>query len=105
MTESTELAKTRMFLFIGLCRNSYSGIAFLSDPSVTPLFLYLSRFITVNTIEERIKDLQDKKLILANNVLTGTMNTQASKLTLDDLKMLFSAPSQVEPVGNAVPLG
>ncbi|KAJ1529659.1 hypothetical protein ONE63_006419 [Megalurothrips usitatus] len=55
--------------------------------------VFIYRFITVNTIEERIKKLQDFKLTLAENVLTGTRNTQASKLTLDDLKMLFSVPN------------
>lgn len=44
----------------------------------------------VETIEERIQKLQEKKLALAHNVLTGSNIAQASKLTLDDLKMLFS---------------
>ncbi|KAK3908389.1 Transcription termination factor 2, partial [Frankliniella fusca] len=55
--------------------------------------VFIYRFITTDTIEERIKALQDKKLAIAESVLTGTKNTQASKLTLDDLKMLFSVPA------------
>lgn len=41
------------------------------------------------TIEERIKYLQEKKLEMADALLTGS-KVQQSKLTLDDLKMLFS---------------
>ncbi|XP_052125675.1 transcription termination factor 2 isoform X2 [Frankliniella occidentalis] len=56
------------------------------------------RLITINTIEERIKSLQDYKLSIADSVLTGTRNTQTSKLTLDDLKMLFSVPAPSQPL-------
>ncbi|XP_070072159.1 transcription termination factor 2 isoform X2 [Drosophila takahashii] len=45
------------------------------------------KFMCVDTVEQRIKDLQDKKLELANGVLTGS--TVSSKLTIDDLKGLF----------------
>ncbi|KAI8044471.1 transcription termination factor 2 [Drosophila gunungcola] len=45
------------------------------------------KFMCVDTVEQRIKALQDKKLELANGVLTG--NTVSSKLTIDDLKGLF----------------
>lgn len=47
------------------------------------------RFICVNTIEERIKILQERKLEIAKNVLTGDRSNTASKLTLNDLKSLF----------------
>jgi transcription termination factor 2 len=42
----------------------------------------------VDTIEQRIKALQDKKLEIATNVLTGARNN-ASKLTIADLQSLF----------------
>ena len=42
----------------------------------------------MDTIEGRIKNLQDKKLDIANHVLTGSASV--SKLTIDDLKLLFS---------------
>lgn len=45
------------------------------------------RFICTDTIEERIKALQERKLGIAQNVLSGK-NTVV-KLTLDDLKSLF----------------
>jgi len=41
----------------------------------------------VDTVEQRIKGLQDKKLDLADGVLTGAK--VSSKLTIDDLKGLF----------------
>ena len=46
-----------------------------------------SRFICKNTIEENIKTLQDEKLSIADNVLSGTVS---DKLTIKDLKLLFS---------------
>lgn len=46
------------------------------------------KFMTVETIEERIKKLQDNKLAIADSMLTGS-KIQSSKLTLTDLKMLF----------------
>lgn len=42
-------------------------------------------------------EIQNRKLALAANVLTGTRNFQASKLTLADLQMLFSAPAPSKP--------
>lgn len=47
------------------------------------------KFMTVETIEERIKRLQESKLEIANSMLTGS-KIQSSKLTLSDLKMLFN---------------
>ncbi|KRT78372.1 helicase, partial [Oryctes borbonicus] len=52
-----------------------------------PVHIY--KFIATNTIEERIKALQEKKLSLANSVLTG-VNVQSSKLSLHDLRLLFN---------------
>ncbi|KAH8241297.1 hypothetical protein KR032_007452, partial [Drosophila birchii] len=45
------------------------------------------KFMCADTVEQRIKALQDKKLELANGVLTGS--TVSSKLSIDDLKGLF----------------
>lgn len=47
------------------------------------------KFMTVETIEERIKKLQENKLAIADSMLTGS-KIQSSKLTLTDLKMLFN---------------
>ncbi|XP_019880780.1 transcription termination factor 2 isoform X2 [Aethina tumida] len=52
-----------------------------------PVFVY--KFMTTDTIEERIKELQDSKLDCANAMLTGTKQVLATKLSLNDLKMLF----------------
>jgi hypothetical protein len=48
------------------------------------------RFISEETIEQQIKSLQTNKLALASSVLTGTKQHGANKLSLDDLKTLFS---------------
>lgn len=52
--------------------------------------LLFSRFICKDTIEERIKHLQERKMEIAQNVLSGDKNSTVSKLTLDDLKSLFA---------------
>ena len=41
------------------------------------------------SVEQRILQLQEKKLNLANDVLTGSKRSGANKLSFDDLKMLF----------------
>jgi len=48
------------------------------------------KFISSDTIEENILKLQEKKLEIADGVLTGANAKHSSKLTLDDLKLLFS---------------
>jgi Superfamily II DNA/RNA helicases, SNF2 family len=48
------------------------------------------RFISADTIEQKIKTLQTQKLALASSVLTGTKQRGGNKLSLDDLKMLFN---------------
>jgi len=53
------------------------------------LSIFLFRFICVDTIEERVKALQERKLEIARNVLSGDRNDTAMKLTLNDLKSLF----------------
>ena len=47
----------------------------------------IHKFVCADTVELRIQALQQKKLDLADGVLTGAK--RASKLTMDDLKMLF----------------
>lgn len=49
----------------------------------------VSRFVVEGSVEERILQLQEKKLALANDVLTGAKRSGANKLSFDDLKMLF----------------
>lgn len=46
----------------------------------------IHRFLCVNTVEERIVQLQEKKKSIANSVLYGG---KSQKLTLDDLKTIF----------------
>uniref|UniRef100_A0A2A4JUH4 Transcription termination factor 2 n=1 Tax=Heliothis virescens TaxID=7102 RepID=A0A2A4JUH4_HELVI len=48
------------------------------------------RFMCLDTVEQSIRKLQQAKLELAENVLTGAKNTNNSKLTIEDLKMLFN---------------
>lgn len=43
----------------------------------------------VNTVEERIKSLQDQKLEMASAVLTGKSHSGGG-LSMDDLKNLFN---------------
>ncbi|KAM7363018.1 transcription termination factor lodestar [Cochliomyia hominivorax] len=47
------------------------------------------KFMCKDTVEERIKALQDHKLELANGVLTGARAAEGSKLTMEDLRGLF----------------
>ncbi|XP_061400402.1 transcription termination factor 2 [Musca vetustissima] len=47
------------------------------------------KFMCKETVEERIKALQDHKMALANGVLTGAGASEGSKLSMDDLKGLF----------------
>ncbi|RVE53860.1 hypothetical protein evm_001522 [Chilo suppressalis] len=53
-----------------------------------PVHIY--RFMCVDTVEQSIRKLQDAKLELADNVLTGARHTSASKLSIEDLKLLFN---------------
>ncbi|XP_055533657.1 transcription termination factor 2 [Wyeomyia smithii] len=50
--------------------------------------VYIWKFMCVDTVEQAIRVLQERKLGIANEVLTGTKQT-SSKLTIDDLKTLF----------------
>lgn len=55
------------------------------------------RFICKDTIEEKIKQLQDDKLAIADNLLNGKVN---NRLTIEDLKKLFSLNDR-NPFGQA----
>uniref|UniRef100_A0A1Q3EX87 Transcription termination factor 2 n=1 Tax=Culex tarsalis TaxID=7177 RepID=A0A1Q3EX87_CULTA len=50
--------------------------------------VYIWKFMCTDTVEHKIMGLQQKKLDLATQALTGTKHT-GSKLTIDDLKSLF----------------
>ncbi|EFN78730.1 Transcription termination factor 2 [Harpegnathos saltator] len=52
--------------------------------------VYIYKFICSNTIEERIKGLQEQKLAIAQNVLSGDRSKEITKLTFNDLKSLFA---------------
>ena len=52
--------------------------------------VFIYKFICKDTIEERIQKLQDIKLEIAQNVLSGEKNIAAAKLTFNDLKTLFA---------------
>lgn len=54
---------------------------------IKPVFVY--KVMATDTIEKRILDLQEKKLEIANSMLTGSVQVDRNKLTLQDLKMLF----------------
>ncbi|XP_043513996.1 transcription termination factor 2-like isoform X2 [Frieseomelitta varia] len=51
--------------------------------------VFIYKFICKDTIEDRIRCLQEKKMEIAQHVLSGDKNSAVSKLTLDDLKSLF----------------
>ena len=42
-----------------------------------------------NTVEQKIIELQEKKLQLADSILSGAKHTTSNKLTLEDMKTLF----------------
>lgn len=50
----------------------------------------IHKFLVKETVEERIHALQQKKLSLAESVLSGAKSRGGNKLSLDDLKSLFS---------------
>jgi len=50
----------------------------------------IHRFVVQGTVEERILQLQEKKLKLANDVLTGAKRSGPNKLSVEDLQTLFS---------------
>ena len=52
---------------------------------------FWTRFIIKDTVEEKIMALQEKKLKLADGVLTGAKRTPGgNKLTMQELTSLFS---------------
>ncbi|XP_050664600.1 transcription termination factor 2 [Leptidea sinapis] len=65
-----------------------------------PVHIY--RFMCVDTVEQSIRKLQEAKLELAENVLTGARHTNASKLTIEDLKVLFNMAPQVDDLDDSI---
>ncbi|XP_063539516.1 transcription termination factor 2-like [Cydia strobilella] len=57
-----------------------------------PVHVY--RFMCLDTVEQTIRKLQDAKLEMAAAVLTGARHTSASKLSIEDLKVLFNMGPQ-----------
>ncbi|CAG4957053.1 unnamed protein product [Colias eurytheme] len=55
--------------------------------------VHIYRFMCVDTVEQSIRKLQEAKLEMAENVLTGARHA-ASKLTIEDLKLLFNMGPQ-----------
>ena len=60
----------------------------------------IHKFLCEDTIERKILDLQEKKLNLANEVLTGAKRVDSNKLSLEDLKSLFSISSKSDKHSN-----
>lgn len=52
--------------------------------------VFVYKFMTHETIEERIKNLQDAKIAISESMLTGSKIAVGNKLSLQDLKMLFN---------------
>ena len=50
----------------------------------------IHKFMVKDTVEVRILKLQENKLKLAEDMLSGAKKRGANKLTLDDLKSLFN---------------
>ena len=66
--------------------------------------VHIHRMITKGTVEERILELQKKKLELANAVLTGASKMAVTALSLEDLKLIYMPPAQVRVPPTAVPV-
>jgi transcription termination factor 2 len=49
--------------------------------------IHVHRFVTKGTVEEGLVKIQEKKLRLANEVLTGHLSS--GKLSIDNLKKIF----------------
>lgn len=48
------------------------------------------RFVVENTVEEKILELHQKKLQLADDLLSGAKRSANNKLTLEDMKSIFN---------------
>ncbi|XP_015112039.1 transcription termination factor 2 [Diachasma alloeum] len=51
--------------------------------------VFIYKFLCTDTIEEKIKSMQDDKLELAKTVLSGGGKAKSAKLTMDDLRTIF----------------
>ena len=54
----------------------------------------IHKIVIQNSVEEGILALQQKKLRLAEDVLSGAKRQGANKLSLDELKYLFGVASE-----------
>ncbi|XP_043231069.1 transcription termination factor 2-like [Amphibalanus amphitrite] len=52
--------------------------------------VFIHRFVCKDTLEERIVELQQKKLNIAHGVLSGNKQAASNRLTMSDLKTLFN---------------
>uniref|UniRef100_A0A1I7XYS6 Helicase C-terminal domain-containing protein n=1 Tax=Steinernema glaseri TaxID=37863 RepID=A0A1I7XYS6_9BILA len=59
--------------------------------------VYIHKFICKDTIEQRVLELQKKKLELAHGVLDGAASKKLTKLNINDLKFLFDLNKPTEP--------
>lgn len=60
-----------------------------------PVNIY--KFVCSNTIEQSIQAIQLKKIEISNNLLSGGHNkVEGTKITLDDLKLIFNINSNVK---------
>ncbi|KAL4703885.1 hypothetical protein ACJJTC_007740 [Scirpophaga incertulas] len=53
-------------------------------------YVKVRKFICADTVEQRIDKLQQDKLGIADSVLTGAKHTNRSKLSIEDLQLLFN---------------
>ena len=56
---------------------------------ISKIYVKCFRLVVKGTIEQRVMDLQEKKLALAASVLDGTATRKMNKLTTADIRMLF----------------
>lgn len=63
-------------------------------PDYTPKF-YSFRFICSETVEEKILQIQNRKLAIARNALEGD-KTFDFKLTIEDMKQMFGISSLLQ---------
>lgn len=48
------------------------------------------KFICANTIESSIQSIQTHKIEIANNLFGGSKKVEGTKITLEDLKLIFN---------------
>ncbi|CAD5233795.1 unnamed protein product [Bursaphelenchus xylophilus] len=63
--------------------------------------VFVKKFICKGTIEQRVLELQEKKLNLAKSVLDGVAQKNLTKLTMNDLKYLFDLDNKGRAINTA----